>query len=145
MMEEKVYAEEVVLSEANGQRSRDVVTLLAGVAYTVGAVLGKITDAGDDWGKYTICDKDANDGSEDALAVLLRDVDLSAEGAEDADGVVLARDAEVRGDKLVYATGATADDKGNIHDDLAAVGIVVRPRVAAPAPPPPPPPPPPGP
>lgn len=143
MLHEKVYAWEVVLSDS-GQRSYDEVTIKSGASYAAGTVLGKIDTAGADFGKYAIADNHtpATNGTEDAIAVLMHDVDAS-----DADqkAVVMRRDGQVKGDLLVYKASTTSGEKAAIHDALEAFGIVVRPRIATPSPPPPPPPPPPGP
>lgn len=139
IMQENVHAEEVVLSEAAGYRSREVIVLKSGRAYKVGDVLGKITSAGADWGKYAIANNQtpATNGTQDAKAILLRDVDATE---ADASGVAIVRDAEVKGDHLNYYTGTSSNNKSGLHDDLEAVGIIVRPRIAPVAPPPPPPP-----
>lgn len=120
-MDEKFYAEEVLLSEANGYRSREKVTLVAGQNLTMGAVLGKITASG----KYKIADNvtPASDGSQTAVAVLLRDCDASG---GDAEAVIIARDAEVKKDLLTYVAGSDANDIAAINAQLAAVGIIVR-------------------
>lgn len=125
IMTEKVHAEEVVLSEANGYRSRETITLKSGRAYEVGDVLGKITSEGADKGKYKLADNQtpASDGSQTAVAVLLRDADASL---ADANGVILARDAEVKAQVLNYATNTTYENKALIHASLATAGIIVR-------------------
>ena len=139
IMAEKVHAEEVVLSEAEARRSRDVVVLKSGRAYKVGDVLGKITTAGADWGKYALANNytPATNGTQDAAGVLLQDVDATE---ADGEGVALVRDCQVKGDLLNYTASTSSANKAALHDDLQALGIVVRPRIATPSPPPPPPP-----
>lgn len=118
---EKNYAQEAILSEANGRQSREVVTVLSGQVLNAGAVLGKITASG----KYVICDNvtPAADGSQTADAVLLEDCD--ATGA-DKTALVLKRNAEVKVGLLNYRAGASAPNKSAQHAALAAVGIIVR-------------------
>jgi hypothetical protein len=125
IMTEKVHALEVVLSEANGHRSRDTITLKSGRAYEVGDVLGKITSEGADKGKYKLVDNQtpATDGSQNAVAVLLYDVDASL---ADAEGVVFVRDAEVKAGYLNYAANTTHENKALANAALAALGIVPR-------------------
>lgn len=120
-MTEKNYAEEVVLSEAPGRRSREVVTLLTGRAYKAGEVLGKITSGG----KYTICDNvtPASNGSQNAVAVLLQDVDATG---GDQPGLVLDCDAEVKADLLVYIGTADNTAKAAQRTNLRTVGIKTR-------------------
>lgn len=108
---EGAYSAEFVLVEANGKRSRE--TIVVDGAYGPGQVLGKLTAGG----KYTAYDEGAADGSETAIAVL-----YAATAADNDEAVVLARDAEVNANKLVW--GAADDVAGTT--DLAAVGIVAR-------------------
>ena len=111
------YTAEFVLSEANGKRSRETVTVASGNTLVAGQVLGKVTASG----KYADYDADAVDGTETAVAVLYADCDASA---ADAEAVALVRDAEVYADKLVYTDKANDETAG--QTDLAAVGIVAR-------------------
>lgn len=118
---EPFYAQEAILSEANGHRSRETVTIVSGQNLKAGAVIGKITASG----KYKIADNvtPASDGSQTAAGVLLEDVDAS--GA-DAPGLVLLRDAEVKVGALNYMAGASAGNKTSLHGHLAALGVIVR-------------------
>ncbi|WP_374005522.1 head decoration protein [Delftia lacustris] len=108
-----------LISESNGTRSREVVTLLAGNKLLPGAVLGRIA-ASD---KYTQVNPGATDGSEKAAAVLFSAVD-----ATDADhaAVVTARDAEVAAAALILPATATTPQKTAVLDQLASIGIVAR-------------------
>lgn len=108
---------EFIVSEANGSRSRDVVTIITGQNLKAGAVLGKITASG----KYTAVNAGAADGSQTAVAVLLDNTDASA---ADKSAVAILRDAEVI-DDLEWAAlnaGQITTAKGQ----LANVGIFVR-------------------
>lgn len=111
-----------LLSEANGSRSRDVITLASGSGDLVaGAVLGKIT-ASD---KYVPHDPTASDGSETAVGVLLGNVSVPA--AADVDAVALTRDAEVKAVSLGFASVTDTDaEKAAVLAELAAVGIIGR-------------------
>lgn len=109
---------ECVVSEANGNRSRDQVTVVSGQTLKACDVVGKIT-ASD---KYAIYNDAAVDGTEVAAGILGYDVDAS--GA-DAEGVIIARDAEVNADELGWnAQAQPAIDAGTA--DLAALGIIAR-------------------
>lgn len=104
---------EFLLSESNGTRSREEVTIAAAAsAMVAGTVLGKITASG----KYVAYDNAASDGSEVAVGVLYAGVQDSA---ADQKATVIARDAEVAEIRL---TGIDSAGKA----DLAAVGIIVR-------------------
>lgn len=101
-----------LLSEDNGTRSRETVTLAAGNGeLDAGTVLGVVTASGE----YAPYDDTATDGSEVASAVLWASADTTAA----VDAAVIARDAEVIESELtgIDAAGVT---------DLASVGIIAR-------------------
>ncbi|MGU3627991.1 head decoration protein [Comamonas sp. AG1104] len=115
-----------LVSEANGTRSREVVTIAQGQNLLPGAVLGKVTATG----KYVAVDP-ANgsgeggtpDGSQTAVAVLFAAVDTTA---AEKPGVITARDAEVAAHALAWPAGTTEPQKTAALAQLAAVGIVAR-------------------
>ena len=112
---------DVLKYEVNPNYTREVVTLLAGMPYPVGSVLGKITASG----KYTLSPATGADGSQVATAVLLYAVDATL---ADATGIVVAR-----GPAIVSRAGLAYD--GSVDDaakitakigQLAARGIIAR-------------------
>jgi len=106
-----------IVSEANGNRSREQVTILSGEVLEAGAVLGKITSGG----KYVKYDNDGtDDGRRVAFAILYDAVDAS-DG--DVEATIIARDAEVNGEELVWQS---SDEVEAGIADLLAVGIIVR-------------------
>lgn len=112
---------DILKYELNPNYSREVVTLLAGTAYPVGAVLGKITASG----KYTLSATTGSDGAQTAVAVLLNAVDATA---ADGTGIVLAR-----GPAIVSRAGlvfdASVDDGAKTAaklGQLASAGIIAR-------------------
>ena len=112
---------DVLKYEVNPNYTREVVTLLAGMPYPVGAVLGRITASG----KYKLATHGGTDGAQTATAVLLYAVDATL---ADAVGIVLAR-----GPSIVSRAGlayeATVNDAAKITakiGQLAAVGIIAR-------------------
>lgn len=113
------YTAEFLVSEANGARSRDVVTIASGEVLEPGTVLGKVTASG----KYVQLDPAASDGSEAAAAILYEGVDASA---ADTTRTVLIRDAEVNGGEIVWPDGITGPQKTTAIGQLAALGILVR-------------------
>lgn len=118
------HAAEFILSEANGQLSRDNVTLHGGftgaATLKAGTVLGKITSGG----KYAASPASGSDGSQTAIAVLIDNVDISA---GDVVAAVVSRNAEVNSHLLEYeATVDTDNEKAAKATQLAAVGIIVR-------------------
>lgn len=112
---------DVLKYEVNPNYTREVITLLQGMPYPVGSVLGRITASG----KYTLSTATGADGAETATAVLLYAVDATL---TDATGIVL-----VRGPAIVSRAGlafdATVNDGTKITaklTQLASAGIVTR-------------------
>lgn len=110
---------EFIVSEANGSRSREVVTLLAGSNLKAGAALGKITASG----KYCEYNPSNSDGSQTAVAVLYDNVDATS---ADKEAVIVARDAEVNKAELQWFSGASDGQKTTGLGQLALVGIIGR-------------------
>ncbi|MCD6706839.1 MAG: head decoration protein [Thiobacillus sp.] len=110
---ETLHAGEFIVSEANGTRSREEVTVAAAAAaLPAGQVLGKITASG----LYVAYSNVAVDGSEVAAAILYAPL---ADSAADQKAAVIVRDAEVD-ESLLTGLDATG------IADLAALGIVMR-------------------
>lgn len=112
---------DVLKYEVNPNYTREVVTLLAGMPYPVGAVLGRITASG----KYKLATSGGTDGAQTATAVLLYAVDATL---ADAVGIVVARGPAIVS-RAALAYDATVDDATKITTkigQLAAVGIVAR-------------------
>jgi hypothetical protein len=112
---------DVLKYEVNPNYTREVITLLAGTAYPVGAVLGRITASG----KYKLATSGGSDGAQTASAVLLYAVDATL---ADATGIVLARGPAIVS-RASLAYDATVDDAAKITTkigQLAAAGIVAR-------------------
>lgn len=115
MKTEGIHAGEILLSEANGTRSREEITLAATtVVLPAGTLLGKVTATG----HYAPYDPavDPVDGTETAAAVLYAPVGISV-AAQRSLGIL--RDAEV---KRALLTGLDAGGEA----DLLALGIVCR-------------------
>lgn len=115
---------EFILSEANGNRSRDnvTVTVPANTTLEAGYVLAKLSATG----KYVPYDNAGSDGSEVAAGVLYSTLVNDSGAPVDVDGVVVNQDAEVRGDDLVWKTGLVDADETAGKADLLALGIKVR-------------------
>ena len=112
---ESTHPGEFLISEANGDLSRENVTLLSGQNLASGAVLGKITVGG----KYKEFDPAASDGSETAAAILFGEIDASA---GDKDAVIIDGLAPVIKSLLVWKTGITDDQKATA---LAALRVKI--------------------
>lgn len=124
--DEGKYAGEFILSEANGYRSREEVTLAEGENVKAGEVLGKVTASS----KYVAWDPAASDGSETIAGVSYANVDASASGNGDEAITIVARDAEVDVGALTYADEDSAGNGGkdNAVSQLADLGIIARER-----------------
>ena len=116
---EKRHTGEFILSEANGQRSRETVTIKSGEDLEAGTVLGKITATS----KYVAYDNDSGDGSEVAFAVLIGACDATG---GDTEAAVIARHAEVNGNCLVWKDASPSSGPTAGTADLLTVGIIVR-------------------
>ncbi len=112
------HAGEFIVSEGNGRISREVITITGG-NFDAGTVLGKITASG----KFTNLTPAANDGSQNAAAILF---DNARAAAADVKGVVVARMAEVKAAELVWPAGITDAQKAAALASLAAVNIIAR-------------------
>ena len=111
----------VLKYELNPNFTRETITLLAGTAYPVGAVLGRITANG----KYKLSTSGGSDGAQTAAAVLLYAVDATT---ADATAISLARGPSIVS-KAALVFDATIDDAAKIatkHGQLAALGIIPR-------------------
>jgi hypothetical protein len=114
-----------VCSEGNGGISREAITLKAGSGVLVaGSVLGRITTAGADLGKYALYDNAASNGTQVAVGALFDGVDAS--GAADVHGVAHVRLCELYADRLTFKAGATDADKTAAYTDLATASVVMR-------------------
>ena len=112
---------DVLKYEVNPNFTRETVTLLAGTAYPVGSVLGRITASG----KYKLATSGGSDGAQTASAVLLYAVDATL---ADAVGIVVARGPSIVS-RAGLAYDATVDDAPKITTklgQLAAIGIIAR-------------------
>lgn len=113
------HAAEFLVSEANGHRSRETVTIASGENLEAGAVLGQVSADS----TYKLYDPGNADGSETAVAVLYDAVDAT-DGEEP--GVIIARDAEAAADALTWFDGASEAQIDTGTGELENVGIVAR-------------------
>ena len=113
------HAGEFLISEAEGTRSRDVITVANSVALEAGTVLGKVTASG----KYKLHDPSKSDGTENAAGILLAAVDASG---GDASGVAILRDAEVDTGALTFIDAISGANKTAALAALAGLGIIAR-------------------
>ena len=112
---------EFILSEANGQRSREAIIIASGAGViAAGTVLGKITVSG----KYIASAVGATDGSEAPAAIAIYGVDATS---ADITVSAIVRDAEVNGNCLTYhADRDQPAEKVAANAALATLGVIVR-------------------
>jgi hypothetical protein len=112
---------EFLMTEANGQRSRENITIASGAGIIApGTLLGKVAASG----KFVASAVGATDGSQTAVSVAIYGCDATS---ADAAIAAIVRDAEVNGHVLSYhADRDQAAEKASAKADLAGVGIIVR-------------------
>lgn len=108
-----------LISEANGFRSRDQVTIARQPAVVKA---GTVMAIGED-GNYRTLDLTDTEGNTTSDGILLNDVD-AREATKP--GVLIIRDAEVRDDDLIWPAGITDNQKNTEIARLLLLGIVVR-------------------
>jgi hypothetical protein len=112
---------DVLKYDVNPNYTREIITLLAGMPYPVGSVLGKITASG----KYKLATSGGSDGAQTAAAVLLYAVDATL---ADATGIVIMRGPAIVS-RAALAYDSTVDDAAKITTkigQLASLGILPR-------------------
>ena len=107
--------------EADKNYCREVMTVASGQNLKMGAVVG-IKSATEEIKSVSISEEET-DGSDSAFGVLLEDVDATSAAKK---ALVIARDAILASDYIVFPNGATADQKKKITKDLEKRGIVIR-------------------
>jgi hypothetical protein len=112
---------EGLLSEAEGSRSREAITVASGSGIIApGSVLGKLTSGG----KYKLSTDTGADGGQTAVAIALYGCDATS---ADQKITAIVRDAEWNGNTLTYdATVNDGTKRTAKQTQLAAVGIIIR-------------------
>ena len=112
---------DVLKYELNPNFTRESATLLAGTAYPVGAVLGRVTASG----KLKLSSAAGSDGAQNVAGVLLYATDASA---ADQEAVVILRGPAIVS-KAALVFDASVDDATKTatkHAQLTALGIIPR-------------------
>ena len=115
---------DLIKRESDPDYTRETVTLKAGAAYPLGAVLGRITATGV-YAFSPAASTTGIEGAEIANAVLLHPV---AASDTDTQAVVLARGQVIVADRALAFDASVTDAAAQSlkHQQLAAHGIVVR-------------------
>ena len=120
-MEENNRLGDLLKYEADKNYCREVMTVASGQNLKMGAVVG-IKSATDEIKIVSISDEET-DGSDSAFGVLLEDVDATSAAKK---ALVIARDAILASDYVVFPADSTAEQKKKITKDLEKRGIVIR-------------------
>jgi len=107
--------------ETDKNYSREVVTVASGQNLKMGMVVGIKSETGEV--KVVSIADDETDGSDTAIGVVLQNIDATATAKN---GLIVARNAIVIGDKIIYPQGTTIEQKKKILIDLEKRGIIVR-------------------
>lgn len=115
---------EGLFSEANGHRSRDVITIVAGSGVVApGTVVGQVT-ASKKYAPSPAASETGLEGAENAKGITLYGVDATT---EDQKVTAILRDAEWNASTLTYEESVDTDaEKLTKATQLAAAGIIVR-------------------
>lgn len=108
-----------ILSEANGYRSRQRISVAAGQTLVSGQVIAKLTAGG----AHVKLAPAAADGSQTVVGILFDDVVTTTEVTE---AVSFERDGEVNAADLVWPAGITENQKTAALAALAAKGVIAR-------------------
>ena len=120
-MEENNRLCDLLKYEADKNYCREVMTVASGQNLKMGAVVG-IKSATDEIKIVSISDEET-DGSDSAFGVLLEDTDATSAAKK---ALVIARDAILASDYVVFPADSTAEQKKKITKDLEKRGIVIR-------------------
>ena len=115
---------DLIKRESDPDYTRETVTLKAGTAYPLGAVLGRITATGV-YAFSPAASTTGIEGAEIANAVLIEAVDATA---ADTPALVIARGPLIVADRALVFDTSVADPAAQSlkHQQLAAHGVVVR-------------------
>lgn len=111
-----------LVSEANPNRSRAMITIVAGQNLIAGTVLGTITASG----KYAVYNPALSDGTQTPSGILWDKCDATA---VDKKAAAIVRQAEVNQNELTWFGGATGGQITAGLAALAAIGIIGRPGI----------------
>ncbi|WP_166304287.1 head decoration protein [Bradyrhizobium sp. 2S1] len=110
---------EFILNEANGDLSRDNITIAQNVSIVPGQVLGKITASS----QFVPLNPAANDGSQNAAALPIYPANTGA--GQTMQIAAITRAAEVNGNILTWPVGITAAQKAAAIAALGGAGVLI--------------------
>lgn len=114
---EPVYLSDVLKYEEENRYSRDTITVAAGQNLVIGTVLGLLN------GKAVALNPIANDGSQNAVGVLIDDIDATA---ADVESVMVSRNAILSEPFVVWPAKLTAAQKVTAVAALNQLGVILR-------------------
>jgi len=114
---ESIYLGDLLKYEEENRYSRDTITVAAGQNLKLGTVLGRLN------GKAVALDPTATDGSEQAVGVLMSDVDATA---GNTDAVMVSRNVLLSEPYVVWPAGLTTAQKVTAVAELNQLGVILR-------------------
>lgn len=117
--DERTYPGDWLKWEQDANYSREQVTIAAGQNLMSGAVVGMISVGG----RFAAYDNGLSNGLEVAAGILVEDVNATA---ADRQGVIIARDAVVNPNALVYLAAQNQAARDAALVDLRTLGILAR-------------------
>lgn len=121
VLTETIHPGAYLVSEAEGFRAREQVTVANATKRLAGTVLGKITTTG----VYDIYNPANSDGTQTVAGVLWNEVPAVSGGSGQL-ATIHARDCEVRATDLTWFSGATSPQIATGKAALAALGVIAR-------------------
>lgn len=109
-----------ILTEANGQRSREAALILNPNQVEIGEVLEVVAETSDVAVNYKPL------GADPSKAAAIAIYNAATSSGDDKEIAIIARDAEVNGKQIQWPSGYTAGQKRAGIRALADVGIIVR-------------------
>jgi hypothetical protein len=113
---------DLLKQEAEKYFSRDAVILASGNSLKLGTVVAKLK-ANEKAVALDLTTKETPTGAETAYGILIQDTDATT---ADKETVIIARDAAVSSNALIWPDGITVDQKKAALNQLKERGILVR-------------------
>ena len=107
--------------ETDKNYCREVMTVASGQSLKMGEIIG-VKSIPDEIKTVSIAENET-DGSDSAFGILLEDVDATSSAKK---ALIVARDAIVASDYVIFPANVTDEQKRKIIKDLEKRGIVIR-------------------
>ncbi len=115
---------EFILSEANGQRSRETITIPANQTIPANSLIQQTNTADEEEDPVLVIGAYDPDSEGEIIGIAIYGVATGA--GETAQVAAIARDAEVNGHCIAWPEGTSDEQKATAAAGLAEIGIIVR-------------------